>query len=189
MLVVEGFNKGLIYQKATKIECYIPSGYEKTDIKQITDEVFAGREVLIQDVEKLNQVVSIKIKDYIEDEFENFKAKISEKYGIEEENLQTYEIEVPSTRIKTIVLPYVLPVSMATIISVIYLAIKNIKQKDVIKKIVKLLLTLIVVAGLYFSIIVLTRIPVNEYVMPIALVLYVVTLLLTAIKLNKDNRE
>lgn len=185
MLIVAGFNKSLIYQKATKIECYIPSGYEKNDIQKITDEVFNGKEVFIQDVEKLNQVVSIRIKNYTEEELGNFKTKISEKYGIDEEDLQFYEIDVPATRIKTIISPYVLPVSIVTILCIFYFAIINIKKKDLFKKILKLLLALIAVAGLYFSIILLARIPVNEYMMPIALALYVTTLLLSAIKLNK----
>ena len=63
--------------------------------------------------------------------------------------------------------------------------IRNIKSKDMIKKVSKLLTSLIVVAGLYFSIIVLAQIPVTEYMMPIALALYVSTVLLTVIKLNK----
>lgn len=185
MLVVEGFNKSLIYQNASKIECYIPDGYTKEDIKQITDEVFLGKKVLIQDVEKLSQVVSIKIQEYTQEELDNFKSKISEKYGIEKEDLQVYEIEVPATRVKTIVTPYVWPVAVTTIISIVYLTIKNIKQRDVVKKILKLLLTLALVTGLYFSIIVIVRIPVNEYIMPIALALYVITLLGTVIKLDK----
>lgn len=186
MLVIIGFNKGIVYQKATKIECYIAKGYDKSDIKQITDEVFENKTVQIQDVEKLNQVVSVRIKDYTEEELENFKAKISEKYGIEKDDLEIYEVEVPTTRVRTLATPYVLPVSLVTILAVIYVGIRNIKSKEMIKKVAKLLTTLIGVAGLYFSIIVLARIPVTEYMMPTALVLYVATLLITVIKLNKE---
>ena len=185
MLVAKGFNKGITYQKATKIKCYIANGYDKSDIKQITDEVFVNKIVQIQDVEKLNQVVSVRINNYTEEELENFKTKISEKYGIEKDDLEIYEIEVPTTRIKTLVTPYVLPVSLVTILAIIYVGIRNIKSKDMIKKVAKLLTSLIVVAGLYFSIIVLAQIPVTEYMMPIALALYVATLLITVIKLNK----
>ena len=186
MLVVKGFNKGITYQKATKIECYIAKGYDKSDIKQITDEVFGNKTVQIQDVEKLNQVVSVRIKDYTEEELENFKAKISEKYGIEEDDLEIYEVEVPTTRVRTLVTPYVLPISIVTILAVLYVGIRNIKSKEMIKKVAKLLTTLIVVAGLYFSIIVLARIPVTEYMMPTALALYIATLLLSIINLNKE---
>lgn len=186
MLVIKGFNKSITYQKATKIECYIAKGYNKADIKQITDEVFGNKTVQIQDVEKLNQVVSVRINNYTEEELENFKAKICEKYEIEEDDLEIYEVEVPTTRIKTLVTPYVLPVSIVTILAVIYVGIRNIKSKDMIKKVSKLLTSLIIGAGLYFSIIVLAQIPVTEYMMPIALALYVATLLITVMKLNKE---
>ena len=68
----------------------------------------------------------------------------------------------------------------------LYVGIRNIKSKEMIKKVAKLLTILIAVAGLYFSIMVLARIPVTEYMMPTALALYIATLLLTVIKLNKE---
>lgn len=185
MLFIQGLNKSISYEKATKIECYIVKGYDKSEIKQIANEVFNDKDIEIQDVEKLNQVFSIKIKDYTEEEFKNFKVKISEKYDIKEKELEIYEIEVPGTRIRELVSPYVFPVSLVTILSVIYVAIRNIKEKEMIAKVAKLLTSLIVVAGLYFSIIVIAQIPVNAYTMPTALALYVATLLLTIIKLNK----
>lgn len=185
-LAVKGFNKGIIYDSATRIECYIPSGYEKSDIETITNETFSNKNVTVQDIEKLNQIVSIKIKDYSEEELENFKTKISEKYGIDKEKLEIYEIELPTTRISTIVKPYVLPVSIVTILSLVYIALRNIKNKEAIKKVIKLAITLVLVAGVYFSILVIAQIPINEYTMPIALMLYVLTLLIEVINLNKE---
>lgn len=184
MLIIQGFNKSISYEKATKIECYIAKGYDKSEIKQIANEVFSDKDIEIQDVEKLNQVFAIKIKNYTEEEFNNFKTKIAEKYDIKEDELETYEIEVPGTRIRDLVSPYVFPVSLVTILSVIYVAIRNIKEKEMITKVAKLLTRLMVVAGLYFSIIVIAQIPVNAYTMPMALALYVATLLLTIIKIK-----
>ncbi len=185
-LAVKGFNKGIIYDSATRIECYIPSGYEKADIENITNETFSNKNVTVQDIEKLNQIVSIKIKDYSEEELENFKTKISEKYEIDKDKLEIYEIKIPTTRISTIVKPYVLPVSIVTVLSLVYIALRNIKSKEAVKKVIKVALTLVLVAGIYFSILVIAQIPINEYTMPIALMLYVLTLLIEVIKLNKE---
>lgn len=185
-LAVKGFNKGIIYDSATRIECYIPSGYEKADIENITNETFSNKNVTVQDIEKLNQMVSIKIKDYSEEELENFKTKISEKYGIDKDKLEIYEIKIPTTRISTIVKPYVLPVGIVTVLSLVYIALRNIKSKEAVKKVIKVALTLVLVAGIYFSILVIAQIPINEYTMPIALMLYVLTLLIEVIKLNKE---
>ena len=151
----------------------------------MADEVFSDKNIQIQDIEKTNQVVAIRIKNYTEDELNNFKAKISEKYDIEENKLTVNEIEVPETGIITIVTPYVFSVSLVTILSVVYIALKNIK-KDPAKKVAKLIASVIVVVAVYFSIIAITRIPVNEHTMPVALALYVATLLITVIKFNKE---
>ena len=182
---IYGFNKAIVFKKSTKIEVNIPKGYNKEDIKQISNEVFSDKNILIQDIEKTNQVVSVRIKNYTEDELNNFKAKIAEKYDIEEDKLTVYEVEVPETRISTIVLPYVLPASLTTVLSIVYIALRNIK-KDALSKVIRLLLSLIVVIGLYFSIIAIARIPVTEYTMPIALTVYVATLLITVIGFNKE---
>ena len=57
-------------------------------------------------MEKTNQVVSIRIKEYTSDELNNFKTKILEKYDVDQDDLSVYEIEVPETRISTLVTPY-----------------------------------------------------------------------------------
>lgn len=186
MLFIVGFNKGMIYNKGTKIEIAISKGYDKKEVEQIAKETFQNRKILMQDIEKTNQVVSIKVENYTQEELDNFKTKIGEKYGINKENLELHEVLSPATRISTIVSPYILPVSLVTAISILYIVIKNIKEKEIAKKIITLLVTLIIVAGLYFSIIIIARIPVTELTMPIALALYVATLLITVIKINKD---
>ena len=185
VVATKGFNKDISFQKSTKIEVNIPKGYEKDDIKQIVNEVFSEKNVQIQDIEKTNQVVSVRIKNYTEEELNNFKAKISEKYGMEQDKLNIQEVEVPATRISTLVAPYVFSVGLVTVLSIVYIALRNIK-KEPLKVAVKLLVGLIATMGLYFSIIAIARIPVNEYTMPIALTVYVATLLITVGKLNKE---
>ncbi len=189
MLATIGFNKSIIYKSGKRIEIRIEKGYIKEEVRQLALEVFADKNIKVQDVEKVNQIASIKIKDYTEEELNNFKAKIAEKYEMKEDEVQLEEVKVPTTRVRDIVLPYVFSVTLVTILSVMYVGIKNIREKNTINKIVKLLATLIVVSGLYFSIIVITRIPVNEYMMPIALVLYVATLLIGTVMINQEKGE
>lgn len=182
---IYGFNKAIVFKKSTKIEVNIPKGYEKEDIKQISKEVFSDKNVLIQDIEKTNQVVSVRIKNYTEDELNNFKTKISEKYGIEQDKLTVEEIKIPGTRMLTLVTPYMFSLGLATVLSIIYIGLRNIK-KEPLKKVLKVILGLIAALGVYFSIIAIARIPVNEYTMPIALTVYVAALLIIVGKINKE---
>ena len=50
-LAVKGFNKGIIYDSATRIECYIPSGYEKADIEN-EDKIDEESEKKSEEIEK-----------------------------------------------------------------------------------------------------------------------------------------
>ena len=185
MVFTKGFNKDISYQKATRIEVNIPKGYEKDDIKQIAEETFGNKNIQVQDIEKTNQVVSLRIKDYTEDELNNFKTKISEKYSIEQDKLTVEEIKIPGTRMLTLVTPYMFSLGLATVLSIIYIGLRNIK-KEPLKKVLKVILGLIAALGVYFSIIAIARIPVNEYTMPIALTVYVAALLIIVGKINKE---
>lgn len=185
MVFTKGFNKDISYQKATRIEVSIPKGYEKDDIKQIAEEVFSDKNIQMQDIEKTNQVVSVRIKDYTEEELNNFKTIISEKYGIEQDKLTVEEVKIPGTKMLTLVTPYLFSLGLVTVLTIIYICLKNIK-KEPLKKVLKTIFGLIASVGLYFSIIAIARIPVNEYTMPLALTVYVAALLITVEKINKE---
>ena len=185
MVFTKGFNKDISYQKATRIEVSIPKGYEKDDIKQIAEEVFSDKNIQMQDIEKTNQVVSVRIKDYTEEELNNFKTIISEKYGIEQDKLTVEEVKIPGTKMLTLVTPYLFSLGLVTVLTIIYICLKNIK-KEPLKKVLKTIFGLIASVGLYFSIIAIARIPVNEYTMPLALTVYVAALLIAVGKLNKE---
>lgn len=185
-LCINGFNKSASFASGTRIEAYIPNGYEAEDIIAIAKESFnSAKKISFDRVEKLNQVAGIKIDNYTEDELTNFKNKIMEKYSIEEDKLEIYEIDIPTVRISTTIKPYVLPVTLITILVLVYLIIRNLKKKNIMRYIAKIVLSLIAVLGVYFSIIVICRIPFGVYTMPVALILYIATLLITVYKIKK----
>ena len=177
-MFVTGFEKSSQYQAGTRIEVYIPQGYEKQDIISIAKESFSAEKIGFEEVEKLKQVAGIKIKEYSEEELKTFKTKISEKYNIDEEELEAYEITVPSTRIRTAVEPYVFPVVLVTVLSLIYILFRNLKSENKWKIILKVVATLAIVLGAYFSIILILQLPFADYTMPLALAIYIITLII-----------
>ena len=178
-LFIAGFEKTATYKAGTRIEVFIPNGYEKQDIINIANESFSGKEFTFEEVEKLKQVASIKIDEYSEEELKNFKASISEKYDIKEDNLELHEIKLPSIRISTEVEPYVLPVVLVTVLSLIYVLFRNLKSENKWKIILKIVLVLALVLGVYFSLILVTRLPFGSYTMPLALAIYIITLMIS----------
>lgn len=185
ILGVKGFNKSPEYIAGTKIEVHIAKGYNKNDIVNIAKECFTNKDIYFEDIEKLNQVASIKVKAYTEEELNSYKAKISEKYDIEEDSLQLYEIPVPTTQIRTVIMPYVFPVMLVTVISLIYVLFRNLKSKDKWKNILKILLVLAIVLGVYFSLILVLRLPFGTYTMPMALAIYILTLIILGNNMKK----
>lgn len=187
ILCTIGFNKSIEYSAGTRIEVYIEKGYDKQDIISIANESFNN--ISFSEVEKLGQVASIKVKDYSEEELNTYKNKIMEKYKIEKDKLNVQEILVPKTQIRSIILPYVLPIILVTILSLIYIFFRNIKSENTTRIVMKILLTLTIVLGLYFSLILIFRLPFGVYTMPIALAVYIITLLISVFKKcsNKEN--
>lgn len=176
-MFVTGFEKSSKYQAGTRIEVYIPQGYEKQDIINIAKESFSAKKIGFEEVEKLNQVAGIKIKEYSQEELKTFKTKISEKYDIDEKELEVYEITIPTTRIRTAVESYVLPIVLVTVLSLIYVLFRNLKSENKWKIILKIVFTLAIVLGLYFSLILILQLPFAEYTMPLALAIYIITLI------------
>lgn len=177
-MVVNGFEKSSQYQAGTRIEVYIPQGYEKQDVINIAKESFSTKKIGFEEVEKLNQVAGIKINEYSQEELKTFKTKISEKYDIDEKELQVYEITIPTTRIRTAVEPYVFPIILVTVLSLIYILFRNLKSENKWKIILKVVATLASVLGLYFSIILILQLPFADYTMPLALAIYIITLII-----------
>lgn len=182
---IAGFEKSANYKEGTRIEIYIPKGYEKEDIIGLAKECFVDKEISFTEIEKLNQVAGIKLSDYTKEELDSFKTKVSEKYNIEEKKLETYEILVPETKISTVVAPYILPMILVTILSVIYVGIKNIKTNKALNTSLKVLITVIISLATYFSIIAIARLPFGIYTMPLALAIYIITLLIAVNSIKK----
>lgn len=178
ILCTIGFNKSTMYSAGTRIETYIPQGYNKQDIYEIAKDSFENKKFSIEEVEKLDQVVVVKIKDYTQDEFNKFKTSLAEKYNIEADKLEIYEISQPTIRISTEVMPYVLPVLLLTIFSLIYVLFRNIKSENKWQMILKIIGALAIAQGVYFSLILIFRIPFGIYTMPLSLAIYIITFII-----------
>lgn len=177
-IFVAGMEKSIDYKAGTRIEIMIPKGYEKQDIISIAKESFGTDEILFIEVEKTNQVAGIKVLECSDEQFESYKQKISEKYEIEDKEIEYNKISVPETNIITIVKPYILPILFVTTLSLIYIIIKNFKSNNSVKISLRIIGILVITLALYFSIIGLFRLQFSIYTMPLALVIYNVTLIL-----------
>lgn len=77
-----GFNVDIKYRKHTSIIVPIGENFNTNDIKKITDEVFGKSEVVIEKSGLYDDEISIRVADASDEQIENLKNKINEKYNV-----------------------------------------------------------------------------------------------------------
>ena len=172
-----GLNFDLNYQETKQIQLNLGTEFNKNDIKEITDEVFSGQKVMIQTVEVFKDAVSIRTTNITDEQKQSLIDKINEKYESAEIEADSVEIEtIPHTRGRDIVKPYIAPFALATFIILVYMAFRY-KKIGSIKTIFKTLGIIILMQLVLFSIIAIARIPVGRVTIPLALGVYLLTLI------------
>ncbi len=199
MIAVEGFNFDLKYQDTQRVELYLQTQFEISDIKQITNEIFGNQRVMIQKVEVFEDSVSITTTSISDDQKSNLITKINEKYGTE---LTAEDIEVQNithTRGRDIIKPYIVPFAIAVIAILIYMAIKYYKL-NMLKVISQSAAILLLAQIVLFCIIAIARIPIGRLTIPMVILVFLLTVFgLTCnlekklakkkVEENKDNKR
>lgn len=175
ILFTKGLNFDLKYEEAQKIQLYIQKEFEIADIKQIADEVLPNQNVMIQKVEVFEDMVSVIAKEITNEQKTSIVNKINEKYGLELSADETQTINVPHTRGRDIVKPYIIPFSIATAILLVYMAIRYYKL-GLVKILLQTIALLIVVQATLLSILSIARIPIGRITIPLVIVVYLLSL-------------
>ena len=192
MIAVKGFNFDLKYQDTQRVELYLKTEFNISDIKQITDEVFGNQKVMIQKVEVFEDSVSITTTSISDEQKNNLITKINEKYGTELTAEDTTVEDIGHTRGRDIIKPYILPFTIAVIVVLIYLGIRYHKL-NIAKVIAKSIGIMILAQILLFSVMAITRIPIGRLTIPMVILVYLLTLFgitnMFEKKLSKKNLE
>lgn len=187
-----GLNFDLRYQETKGIQLYLEKDFEVADIKQITDEMLPDQFVMIQKVEVFEDTVNILAKDITEEQKTNIVNKVNEKYQLELSSDDVEITNIPHTRGRDIIRPYVLPFVIATIIILVYMAIRYHKL-GMIKTLLETIAILVVAQATLLSVMAITRIPIGRVTIPLVLAVYVLSLVgITTCfekKLNEKKKE
>lgn len=174
--IIKGLNFDLKYQETQNIQINIEKEFNDSDIKQITKEVLGNQAVMLQKVEIYKDTVIITAKEITEEQKNNLVTKINEKYGTEI-NAEEVEItNVPHTRGRDIIVPYIVPFITAGVIVLAYMAIRYYKL-GAGKVLAQTVGMLIITQAILFSVIAITRIPVGRLTIPMVLMVYMLTLI------------
>ena len=181
-----GLNFDLKYQETKQIQLNLGTEFNIDDVKQITNEVLPGQNVMIQKVEVFEDAVSIVSNSITDEQKQSIIEKINEKYESADIEADTIEIEtIPHTRGRDILKPYIAPFVLATFIILVYMAFRY-KKVGSIKTIFKTLGIIILMQLVLFSIIAIARIPVGRVTIPLVLGVYLLTLIGITTNLEKQ---
>ena len=171
-----GLNFDLRYRDSKRMELYLEQDFNISDIKQMTDEVMKDKQVIIQKVEVYEDTVSITAQDITDEEKQSLIDKVNEKYGTTLSAESTQIENIPNTRGRDIIKPYIVPFGIATLITLVYMAIRY-RKLGVIKTLLKTIIILIVAQMLLLSIMAITRIPIGIVTIPLVITVYLLTLI------------
>lgn len=171
-----GLNFDLRYQESKSIQLYLETDFDISDIKQITDEVMPGEKVIIQKVEVYEDTVNITAKDITDEQKQSLIDKANEKYGTELSADSIAVESIPNTRGRDIIKPYIAPFAIATLIILLYMAIRY-RKLGVIKALVKTVVVSVVAQVTLLSVMAITRIPIGIVTIPLVITVYLLTLI------------
>ena len=175
MIAVKGFNFDLKYKDTQRVELYLETEFNISDIKQITNEVFGNQRVMIQKVEVFEDSVSITTTSISYEQKNNLITKVNEKYGTELKAEDIQIEDIAHTRGRDIIKPYIIPFAIAVIATLVYIGIRYYKLNTV-KVVLKSIGILLLSQVLLFSIIAITRIPIGRLTIPMVILVYLLTL-------------
>ena len=170
-----GLNFDLRYQDSEKIELYLETDFNISDIKQITNEVMPGENVIIQKVEVFEDTVSITAKEITDEQKQSLIDKVNEKYGTELSADSTEIESVPNTRGRDIIKPYIIPFTIATLIILAYIAVRY-RKLGVVKTLAKTVVISVIAQAVLLSVMAITRIPIGIVTIPLVITVYLLTL-------------
>ena len=176
VMFVKGMNYGLNYGENTTIRINIDASIEKNDIKNIVTEVF-GKANNIKTVNNLDNNILITAKTSSEEQLNSLVSKINEKYGLE---MTTSDLNVsynPKIDIIDLINPYIMPVVLTSLLILVYFMFKY-KKLGILKVTICTLIFIIGAQILYLSVYSCTRLPINEFTMPISMMLFIVSIII-----------
>lgn len=181
------FNLSLDYGKYTCLNVYMNQESNLDDVRQIVEENYNGQ-YSVEYTDEFNDTITIKLKDATDDEITQIKDKLTEKYEFEDETDNIIQINVPSIKIYDLIKDYIMPVLLSFVIIIVYFGIIY-RKLGIYTAVIEPIITVIIAGALYVSILAICRIPINEYIVPIGIFIYIISVLGNTICLsNKKNK-
>lgn len=185
VLFTKGLAFDLNYSESKKVEINLGKQFEEKDIKAITNEIFKDQPILIQAIEVYKDAVSITTTEITDEQKTELVTKLNEKYGTEISADNITIEENAHIRGRDVVKPYIVPFIIATVIILMYLAIRFYKLNSL--KVLAQSIGIIILAQLVLlGIMAITRMPIGVFTIPMILFVYMLSTYVCTTKFESD---
>ena len=183
-----GFNVGLKYSENTQISINIGKKFDVRDVKAIASEVFGKQRVIVQKVELYEDMVQITVKEASEEQIKTLNDKINEKYEISNELSNVLVTRQSNVRLRDIVKPYIVPVAIVSVITIVYVMIAF-RKLEIWQVLYNTLMNMVAPQAILAGFYAVTRIPVNRLTVVIEILIYIASIMLNIVYLNKIEKN
>ncbi len=185
---IKGFNIELQYSNRQEMILSSSTELDISKIEEISKSILENKEVKVQKVERFGNAVEIVSNEISNEEKENIIKKINEECNADISNDDIKIVDIPNTRIRDILKPYILP-GIVTFEAVLLYFIIMYHKIGLNKVLLKGILLPIIVEMLYYSIIAITRVPFGRIVNSIAIGLYIISVGALAIYFQNEKEK
>ena len=166
------------YNVSQKIRVPISDEYNIDDVKAVANEVFGKEDSVVKKVEDNEKYAEIEANMITEKDMENLNNKLNEKFNltndvksVSAENV-VMKRDMPRVRLTDMAKQYIFYTIIATIIVIVYFAIRFIKL-GIVKVLGTSILAIAISELVYMSIIAITRVAINKIVIIAAFAIYI----------------
>ena len=133
-------------------------------------------------------MVQITVKEATEEQISSLNDKINEKYEIENQLTDIKIVHISNVRLRSIIKPYILPISIVSIITIVF-AMIVFRKLGALKVAYEVAISIVAPQAILASLYAVTRIPINRLTSIIAIIIFIISLVLPMVKLNKVKKE
>lgn len=165
VVLFKGFNVNFLLEQHEVIEFVIGKDFEMKDVRDICNEVFKDKKIVLKTVEVFDDAVSINAESITNEEKENLVNKLNEKFGttksVDEVTIET----VANVRMRDWIKPYVQPIAISTVVILAYIAARF-REENLLKLLAKIVAIILITILSLLSVLAILRVPMSPiYVM------------------------
>ena len=188
VVALKGMKVDLMLTKHKSIDIVIGKEFNINDVRNICNEVFKDKDVVLRKVENFGDAVSINATTISDEEKQNLITKINEKFEI---SLVADDIEVRSNsniRIRDMIRPYFAPVCVSFVMIYAYVGIRF-KKLNALKVLLSITGIILVTEAVITSLVAISRIPVSPIIVNLMLVIAVTEIIIFIYKKEEELKS